>query len=235
MSYNIDAIILVIIGIFFLMGFVKGFIKQIGSIIGFFLALWVAATFYPQFAAYLKPSFQQWQIIASQLSVFVAYILLFFGTQFAFGILVSIADYLFRIFSFAPFMKFTNRLLGGLIGTTEGILLVSAAFALLTQVAFFPALSQKLKKSAFAPLASTVSSVITPLLPDLSKFTPTLPPLPSSIDLNSIDFKSLNIDSINLDSESLKDLNIDQNSKEFQQLKGLLETFLKKEQQQQQK
>lgn len=227
MSYNVDAIILIIIGIFFLMGFVKGFIKQIGSIIGFFLALWVAATFYPQFAAYLKPSFQQWQIIASQLSVFVAYILLFFGTQFAFGILVSIADYLFRIFSFAPFMKLTNRLLGGLIGTIEGILLVSAAFALLTQVTFFPALSEKLKKSFFAPLAGTVSGIIMPLLPDISKLSPSLP---GSLDLKSIDLKSLNIDSINLDSESLKNLNIDQNSKEFQQLKGLLETFLKKEQ-----
>lgn len=235
MSYNVDAIILIVIGIFFLMGFVKGFIKQIGSIIGFFLALWVAATFYPQFAAYLKPSFQQWQIIASQLSVFVAYILLFFGTQFAFGILVSIADYLFRIFSFAPFMKLTNRLLGGLIGAIEGILIVSAAFALLTQVTFFPVLSQKLKKSFFAPFASTISGIIMPLLPDLSRLTPTLPSLPGGLDLKSIDFKSLNIDSINLDSESLKDLNIDQNSKEFQQLKGLLETFLKKEQPQQQK
>lgn len=235
MSYNVDAIILIVIGIFFLMGFVRGFIKQIGAIIGFFLALWIAATFYPQFAAYLKPSFQQWQIIASQLSVFVAYILLFFGTQFAFSIMVSIADYLFRIFSFAPFMKLTNRLLGGLIGALEGLLLISAAFVILTQITLFPVLSQKLKKSVFAPLATTVSSVIMPLLPDVSKFSPSLPLLPGGIDINSIDLKSLDINSLNLDSESMKELNIDPNSEEYKQLKGFLEAFLKKEQPQQQK
>mgnify|MGYP001619331840 FL=1 len=217
MSFNPDVIILIILAIFFLMGFVRGFIKQIGSIAGFFLALWIAATYHPAVAVYLKPSFSQWQIIAQQLSVVAAYGLLFFGTQFAFGIVISIADYMFRIFSFAPFMKFTNRLLGGIIGVLEGVLLVSATVFLLLHFPFSTKLTEQLKQSPFLPVINTVNTMLTPLLPDASKLPQGLPSI--------IDPKNINLDQLkNIDPSKL---NIDMNSKEYQQLKGFLDEILK--------
>lgn len=216
MPFNVDATILIVLAIFFLMGFVRGFIKQIGSIIGFFIALFVAATYHPAVAAYLKPSFVQWPIISQQLSVISAYAVLYFGTQFAFGVLVSIADYMFRIFSFAPFMKFTNRFLGGLIGVIEGILLASAVVYLLVHFPFSENLTKQLNQSRFLPALNMVNRVIQPLLPDVSKFSQGLPSL---IDPKNIDLKGLNIDP--------SSLNIDPNSKEYQQLKGYLDQMIK--------
>ncbi len=219
MAFNSDIVILLILAIFFLMGFVRGFIKQIGSIAGFFLALWIAATYHPAMAEYLKPSFAQWQIIAQQLSVVAAYGLLFFGTQFAFGIIVSIADYMFRIFSFAPFMKFTNRFLGGFIGMLEGILLVSAAVFLIIHFPFAPKLAKQLQESRFIPVINTVNTMLTPLLPDASKLPASLPSI--------IDPKNINLDQLkNIDPSKL---NIDMNSKEYQQLKGFFDEILKQQ------
>ncbi len=211
MPMNVDAIILIVLAIFFLLGFVRGFIKQIGSIVGFFLALWVAAAYHPAVAAYLKPSFSQWQIISQQLSIVCAYILLYFGTQFVFGILVSIADHMFRIFSFAPFMKFTNRFLGGFIGILEGVLLVSAAVYLLTYFPFSEKLTKQLKQSRFLPAINAVNRVLLPLLPDVSKFSQGLPSMlyPKNIDPAS--------------------LSIDPNSKEYKQLKVYLDQIMKEQ------
>lgn len=215
MPFNIDITILIILAIFFLMGFVRGFIKQIGSIIGFFIALFAAAVYHPAVAAYLKPSFVQWPMISQQLSIVSAYALLYFGTQFAFGILVSIADYMFRIFSFAPFMKFTNRFLGGIIGALEGILLVAAAAYLLIHFPLSQNLAKQLSTSRFMPALNMVSGMIQPLLPDVSKF----PQLPTIIDPKNIDLKILDIDP--------SKLNIDPNSKEYKQLKGYLDQIMK--------
>lgn len=215
MPLNVDATILIVLAIFFLMGFVRGFIKQIGSIVGFIIALFVAATYHPAVAAYLKPSFVQWPIISQQLSVISAYGLLFFGTQFGFGIVVSIADYMFRIFSFAPFMKFTNRLLGGLIGVLEGMLLASAVVYLLLHFPFSENLTKQLHQSRFLPAINLVSGMIQPLLPDASSF----PKLPNIIDPKNVDLKMLDIDP--------SKLNIDVNSKEYQQLKGYLDQIMK--------
>ena len=216
MPFNVDITILLVLAIFFLMGFVRGFIKQIGSIAGFFIALFIAATYHPSFAAYLKPSFVQWPIISQQLSVVSAYALLFFGTQFGFGILVSIADYMFRIFSFAPFMKFTNRFLGGLIGAIEGMLLISAVVFLLVHFPFSENLTKQINQSRFLPAITVINRMIQPLLPDASK----LPQgLPSIIDPKNIDLKMLDIDP--------GKLNIDVNSKEYQQLKGYLDQIIK--------
>jgi len=163
---TIDILILASIGIFFLFGFVRGFIKQLGALVGFFLSVWAAGAFYQQLVPQVKPFLKEYPLIADPLSVAVSYIGLYIAVSIAFHLLVRILDQIFRIFSFIPLFKTVNRLLGGLVGFIEGLLLLSFLVIVIGLIPLFPKTHEVFKKSTFVPWLEKVAIIIKPLIPE---------------------------------------------------------------------
>lgn len=172
---TLDIIILIVLGVFFLFGFVRGFIKQLGAIAGFFVALWAAGAFYQQLLPYVKPLFKDYPAVTEPVSIAVSYIGVYIGVSILFHIFVRLLDQIFRIFSFIPLLKATNRLLGGIVGFLEGLLLASFIILILTALPVFPKTNDVFKKSFFVPWLNLVSNIYKPFIPDfksLESLTP---------------------------------------------------------------
>lgn len=173
---NIDSIILIVLGAFFLMGFIRGFIRELGALVGFFLSLWIAGHYYSLLLPSIKPSLSAWPLIAGPVSVLIAYFGLFLISQFVVGILVRLLDFAVRRLSPVPFLKTTNRLAGGAVGLGEGALMLGAILYVLTAVPFNKDLSKRIDESKLAPLVLTVSKLLTPFLPKMDQFAPSFWP-----------------------------------------------------------
>ncbi len=124
---TLDIIIIVILCVFFVIGFTRGLIKQFGSLVGYFVALWIAGHYYAPVADYIKKGLSGWQpFLAGPFSIVVGFIGAYIIAAFLWHLLINLADGLFRLFSIVPFLNMTNRLGGAAIGLVEGVLLLSA-------------------------------------------------------------------------------------------------------------
>lgn len=163
----LDVAILLIIGSFLVIGFARGLIRQVGFIIGFIVSLALARQYYDDVAFYLKPSLEQWSLIAEPLAAAAGFFIVYILVGIMFHILIRVLDALVNFFGFIPFLKSTNRFGGALVGLIEGVLLLSA---LLYVVSIIPIdkLQENMKQSRFAPLMVKVAGILKPLLPDFS-------------------------------------------------------------------
>jgi membrane protein required for colicin V production len=195
---NIDSIILIILGVFLILGLVRGLIKQIGSLIGFFLSLWVASMYFPQVAAYIKPSLSQFPaFIAGNVANIAACIILFYATGFVFGIFITILDKIIRVFRI-PLVKLTNRLGGAIIGILEGALLIGLAIFIIKSFPVSVDLTNALQKSSFAPIIEKATFVLTPFLNEIQRRGLEMFDQKKLIDFNNLpkDLKGINLDAL---------------------------------------
>lgn len=201
---NIDTIILLVLGAFFLIGFVRGFIREAGALVGFFIALVIANNAYPQLIPAIKPSLSQWPIIAEPLSIMFAYFGTFIAAQILIGIAVRVLDFLVKHFAPVPFLKTANRLAGGALGILEGVFLLSAVLYVLMNFPLSKDLDVRIRASTLAPQIVKAAALIKPFLPDISQFAPQFPPSDGkpgasghqydflkNMNLNSIDEKQI--------------------------------------------
>ncbi|MDP2630933.1 MAG: CvpA family protein [Candidatus Uhrbacteria bacterium] len=198
MFQTIDIIILVILCTFFVMGFTRGLIKQVGSLAGYFVALWAASHYYMPVADYIKKGLSGWQpLLAGPLSIVVGFLGAYIIAAFLWHILIKLVDGVFRLFSIVPFLNMTNRLGGAAIGLIEGVLLLSALAFVVLNFPLSQEFTDKVRKSTFVPVLEQVSGLIKPLLPSvvqsgqgLLNSIPGLPgQIPSlpTIDVNKVD------------------------------------------------
>ena len=167
---TIDIIILVILCTFFVMGFTRGLIKQVGSLVGYFVALWAASHYYGFVADYIKKGLSGWQpLLAGPLSILVGFLGAYIIAAFLWHLLINLVDGLFRLFSIVPFLNMTNRLGGGAIGLAEGVLLLSAVAYVILNFPFSQEITDKLRKSALIPPLEQISGIVRPLLPALAQ------------------------------------------------------------------
>jgi len=171
---TIDLVIVVSLAIFGLIGFARGFIKEVGSLVGYFVSVWVAAHFYISVAGILRPFFVTWPIGGDLASYVAAFIGLFFITQLSVGIIVGLLDFAFKIISIVPFLKTINRSGGAVVGLIEGVLIVSVVVFMMGKYPFSPDLSQKMKTSALAPTVENIGAVMAPFFPDTTKLMPSI-------------------------------------------------------------
>lgn len=198
MFQTIDIVILVILCTFFVMGFTRGLIKQVGSLVGYFVALWAASHYYMPVADYIKKGLSGWQpLLAGPLSIVVGFLGAYIIAAFLWHLLINLVDGVFRLFSIVPFLNMTNRLGGAAIGLVEGVLLLSALAFVVLNFPLSREFSDKLRKSALVPVLEQVSGLVKPLLPSivqngqgLFNSIPGLPgqiPSMPEIDVNKVD------------------------------------------------
>lgn len=216
---TIDIIIVVILCTFFVMGFTRGLIKQVGSLVGYFVALWAASHYYLPVAEYIKNGLSGWQpLLAGPFSIVVGFLGAYIIAAFLWHLLINLADGLLRLFSIVPFLNMTNRLGGAAIGFVEGVLLLSAVAYMVVNFPLSQEFTEKIRKSAIVPLLEQVSGIVKPLLPALVQsgqgLFNSIPGLPAqsltipSLDINKVDpaairqyMKQLNISEEDLPTE----------------------------------
>ena len=117
----IDLIISIVVLIGFVLGFKDGFVRKIIGLVGFIVAIVLAAIFYERFGAILE-SFTGIEIYLSKI---VAGVLIFLVVM----ILVSLLKR--WVHPFDKVNNFINQVLGGVIGAIQILFFLSAVFFLL--------------------------------------------------------------------------------------------------------
>lgn len=197
--FTIDIIIVVILCVFFVIGFTRGLIKQFGSIVGYFVAMWAASHYYMPVAEYIKKGLSGWQpFLAGPLSILVGFLGAYIIAYFLWHLLINFIDGMFRLFSIVPFLNMTNRLGGAAIGLVEGILILSAVtYVMLT----FP-LSQEwiaqAKESRVVPIFKEVANFVKPFLPQLTSGASSLLNTPAPFALQNFDVSKIDINTLDL-------------------------------------
>lgn len=118
----VDIILLVFVAAFIIHGFWFGFIRTLGNSVGLIVGAIVASQYVGTAVDYLGFLFNNNVTVAS----IVLFLLILIITQRLVGFIFWIIDKLFGFLSWLPFVGFVNRLLGGLLGTVEGFVIVGA-------------------------------------------------------------------------------------------------------------
>ncbi|MBI3956870.1 MAG: CvpA family protein [Candidatus Kerfeldbacteria bacterium] len=127
---TLEIVLLAVIAGFGIVGFAKGLIQAIGSIIGVVIGTIVATRAFDDVAALATPLFGGNQIAASV----TAFIVLFLLTSQLVGFVVRLIDQAFKIIALFPGLKLINRVGGLVLGLFEGVLVVGVVLHLVTRL-----------------------------------------------------------------------------------------------------
>ena len=131
----VDIIIIAVVIIGFILGFKDGCIRKLIGLIGFALAIFLAA----KFAVVIGDKFNAWLGIEYYLSKIIAGIVIFFSVIIIFAVLKRIVHPFDRV------NNLLNQIMGGLLGAIQILFFLSGVFFLLN---IFNAPSVKVRKSS---------------------------------------------------------------------------------------
>ncbi|MBI4252608.1 CvpA family protein [Candidatus Uhrbacteria bacterium] len=172
---TLDLIFLVILCVFFVIGFTRGLIKQVGSLLGYFVALWAANMYHGPVTEYIKTGLTNWQpFLAGPLSVVLGYVGAYILAYFLWHLLINIIDGAFRLFSIVPLLNMTNRLGGAAVGLAEGVLLLAAGVYIFSTFPLSSDITATIKRSQLVPVFDGVVTLVKPLLPSVIEQGPKL-------------------------------------------------------------
>lgn len=171
---QIDLLIVIVIALFTLSGLLKGFIKQVGALIGFFLSLWLASHYYMSAVPWVKPFAGSLGVLTDIAAPVLGFLLILVIAQLLVGVAVSVLDNVVKRLPFIPFLKTVNRSGGALLGLTEGLLIISVVVVMLGKYPFSPTLAQQLTSSQLASPVARIAEVFMPLFPEITKLTPSI-------------------------------------------------------------
>ena len=114
---TIDIIILIIVGLGFLFGIKKGFIKQLATLLGVIAGLLAAKILYVSLAEKISPILND----SVTLSQTIAFIAIWIAVPLAFSLIASMLTKALEIVS----LGWLNRLLGAVLGALKYLLLLS--------------------------------------------------------------------------------------------------------------
>jgi uncharacterized membrane protein required for colicin V production len=114
-----DVLLIVLVGLFVLFGLFFGAVHTLGSVVGTALGIVVSTRLIDQ-------AFERFGFLLGGGTVarIVLFIILFLLVSRLTGILFWIVEKMFGIFAMVPFAKSLNRLIGGILGFVEGVVVV---------------------------------------------------------------------------------------------------------------
>ena len=159
-----DIILIVILGGFVLFGLWFGFIHTLGSIVGTFAGAFFAGLLYNPIGNWLTQVFGN-----PNLMKIFAFIFIFLIINRLIGFGFYVLDRIFNFLMIVPFLKSINRLLGGVLGFFEGLLVIGLSLFIIARFPISEWFTGVLQKSAIAPWFIKVSGVLQYMLPELLK------------------------------------------------------------------
>jgi len=143
-----------------LLGFKKGFLETLGSILGIIVAVILASRFYPLVASWFG---------GSDLANVIAFILLFSLSVKIVTLAFWLIGKIFKIVTVLPFVSSFNRLLGLVLGAVEGIFIMSVILHFLLKYPLNDWLIGQMAASVVAQTLLRIGNVFIPLFPEALK------------------------------------------------------------------
>ncbi|MFA6131659.1 MAG: CvpA family protein [Patescibacteria group bacterium] len=156
----VDIILLVLVGAFAFYGLWFGFIRILGNGVGLIVGAIVASQYTGLAIDYLGFLFANNTTVAG----IVLFILILIVTQRLVGFVFWIVDRLFGFLRWLPFVGFVNKLLGGILGLIEGLVLVGAA-VYFAQLMFPTLIGGWFSGSQVVSYINSVTSAIQTMIP----------------------------------------------------------------------
>jgi len=154
----LDWIIIAWLVIAFIVGVRLGLIYRIGHIIGLALGVQLALKYYSVIAAWFGSSVWNQVIIFLLIVVAVGELA---------GIVALLLDKIFKLFSWIPFLKSANALLGGIVAVLNHVVLISICVYFATTLSLNVIVTQTIAESQLGSWALITGAW-------LAKFTPGL-------------------------------------------------------------
>jgi len=139
-----------------------GFIHTLGSVVGTFGGAFFAGLSYDFIANWLIPIFGSPNLM--KIFAFI-FIFLIFNRLIGFGFYVL--DKMFNFLTFVPFLKTVNRLLGGVLGLFEGLLVIGLCLFIVSRFPVSDWFTSVLQDSTLAGWFIGVSVILQLMLPEL--------------------------------------------------------------------
>jgi len=141
-----------------------GFIHTLGSIIGTFAGAFFAGLSYNALGGWLESIFGH-----PNLMRIFAFIFIFIIINRLIGFAFYVLDKIFKFMLIIPFLKSVNRLLGGVLGFFEGLLVVGLSLFIIARFPLSDWFTGVLKASVVAPWFISTSKILQLMLPELLK------------------------------------------------------------------
>ncbi len=164
MSYFDLALIIIIAG-FALFGLWFGLVHTLGSLIGTILGVFLAARWYAPFAAWLIGITGWNSNFARVLTFVIAFVLI----NRLVGLAFFLIDKALALVTRLPFIHSLDKLLGGVFGFLEGVLVIGVALYFINKYPLSPSFMNQIATSKIAPFCIALSSVLWPLMPEALK------------------------------------------------------------------
>lgn len=145
----VEIILILVIAAFAMAGLKNGFILTLGKLLGVVIGFVAARAFYPAFGNLVSRLMPQ-SINAAQ---FMSFLAIYATVGFAVGWGAHFLRGLFSLASFIPFAKTIGRILGGLLGLGEGVLLIGSCAYVVMRFQLHPMLVQWVSDSTVAGYA----------------------------------------------------------------------------------
>ncbi|OGY42300.1 MAG: hypothetical protein A2Y82_04895 [Candidatus Buchananbacteria bacterium RBG_13_36_9] len=141
-----------------------GLIHTLGAIVGTFAGAFFAGLWYDALGGWLESIFGH-----SNLMRIFAFIFIFILFNRLIGFAFYVLDKVFKFLTIIPFLKTINRLLGGILGFFEGILIIGLSLFVVSRFPLSDWFIGVLQGSAISPWFIGVSKILQLMLPELLK------------------------------------------------------------------
>lgn len=157
-----DLILIIILIVFVLLGFWYGFIHTLGTVFGTFVGAFIAGLGYEWLGGVLENFWPN-----PNLMKIFAFILIFLLVNRLVGFLFYIIDAFFNFLTIIPFLKTINRVLGGILGFFEGLLITGLSLFVIVRFPVSEWFTEVLQSSNILPWFIKVSELLQWMLPEI--------------------------------------------------------------------
>ncbi len=157
----VDIILIAIVGLFVLFGLFFGLVHTLGSLIGTILGIVVTTRL-------IDPAFEKLGFLFGDggLGKVILFIIIFLLISRLVGLLFWVIERVLGVFAMIPFASSINRLLGGVFGFVEGVLVVGVVLFFALQYLPDTAVKAALEQSSVADYLIATMAAIQVLFPE---------------------------------------------------------------------
>ena len=157
---TLDFILLGIIIIWAILGFRRGFLSTLGSLVGIILAILIASRFYPIVGDWFG---------GTNVSNIVAFVMLFGIITKLISIVFWILGKVFEVITVLPFISSFDKILGLVLGFAQGIFMLSAILYFLSKYPLNDWLTNQMGHSIVSATLLKMAVILIPLFPEAIK------------------------------------------------------------------
>ncbi len=157
----VDIILIAIVGLFVLFGLFFGLVHTLGSLIGTILGIVVTTRL-------IDPAFEKLGFLFGDggLGKVILFIIIFLLISRLIGLLFWVIERVLGVFAMIPFASSINRLLGGVFGFVEGVLVVGVVLFFALQYLPDTAVKAALESSSVGDYLLATMAAIQVLFPE---------------------------------------------------------------------